>query len=313
MENIIGHFSWRGSTIQCLLEKRGQMASSSSLSRLIERLQRTIPNDPFTFIIDGTPIESTIFNAALLSPLVGEHISLDTSVRSITFTNDLADRTHLSSLQKLVSGDTIHLRKSQKDSFVRLCRLIGNVDFEHFFFSLWPADGRSSFRDTVDVTLFAILSSDSRRTAASTFYLHSAEEIACLSQEALEAILTCPALKVKSEDWLVQVILESDSSDVTLVQHVRLQFLSSDGISFFAEHFQYSNLTEDIWANIISALKILCDSSSSSQTNPRGMADDSQSQLTASDPEPETPAPQDYEEDVIESGSGSESEEEHLA
>jgi hypothetical protein len=58
------------------------------------------------------------------------------------------------------------------------------------------------------------------------------------------------SLTIESEDWLIELIFNLGSSYFTLLGEVRFEFLSSNWIDFFFEHFCFEDMNSDIWHHI---------------------------------------------------------------
>jgi hypothetical protein len=62
-------------------------------------------------------------------------------------------------------------------------------------------------------------------------------------------------LRIIDEDWLLNVLLEVGVDHSLLFGHLRLEYLSSEGITRFCDSVDYSHLTEEIWQSVIHRLK----------------------------------------------------------
>jgi hypothetical protein len=231
------------------------------ISKTVQRLRSAISCDSFTFIINGTEVESDLLEAVRLSPAVHEQLLADKSTRNFVICDSEIDPRHFSCLQQLISGESISIHRSFRKSLLLLCRQLYNMELEEFFFGLWFDDCSSSLSETITMNLVDVLTRTARSVSASNFYLHSNEDISLLTIDALEDLLSSDSLRIESEDALLRQLLELGSGYLSLVRHIRFEFLSSKGIEFFVAHFRYFDLTESIWEGICVRLKGICDSS----------------------------------------------------
>jgi hypothetical protein len=213
-------------------------------------------------VINGTKIESDLFEAALLSPAVHEKLLIDISTKQFAICDHDIDPTDFLSLQRLVCGENVVFCKTARTSLVLLSRRLGNIDLEKFFFGLWLLNSSSSSStDAISMNIMDLMMTRSTTVSASTFYLHSMEDISLLTVDTLDDILSSDSLRLKSEDVLLKLLLELGSTHSQLLRHVRFEFLSNESISDLATTFSYVDLTESIWEGILVRLKGIYDSS----------------------------------------------------
>jgi hypothetical protein len=94
---------------------------------------------------------------------------------------------------------------------------------------------------------------------ASEFHSYSTTAILELSIDTLYAILSSDSLRIIDDDWLLNVLFEVSADHSFLFGHLRLEYLSSEGISRFCDSIDYLHLTDDIWKSVINCVKGLCD------------------------------------------------------
>jgi hypothetical protein len=93
----------------------------------------------------------------------------------------------------------------------------------------------------------------------SSFYSYSIPDLSLLSIESLSEIVSNESLVVESEDWLLDLILALGRSYYSLLDYVRYEFLSDQGISKFCDEIEYSYVTETIWSSLNQRLKGVLD------------------------------------------------------
>lgn len=107
------------------------------------------------------------------------------------------------------------------------------------------------------------LSSSILDQIASTFSSHSKDDIALFDIETLHAILSKDSLKITSNDWLLQMIIDLGSNYSSLLGELHFEFLSSSGLLIFVERYGYCDLTEEIWSHV--TIRLRCDIDESMQ------------------------------------------------
>jgi hypothetical protein len=102
-------------------------------------------------------------------------------------------------------------------------------------------------------------SSSTRKTdidwCASEFYSYAISTISGFSIETLDSILSSDSLRIVDEDWLLNILIEIHLDHSFLFDHLRLEYLSSEGISRFCDSIDYISLTESIWMKLVNRLK----------------------------------------------------------
>jgi hypothetical protein len=105
----------------------------------------------------------------------------------------------------------------------------------------------SKFEDSIDSPV------------SSHFYSYSRSDLSLLSIESLSSLLSEDELVIETEDWLLELILELGPSYYSLLDYVRYEFLSSNGISQFCDHIDCSEITGKIWSQLSLRLKGIID------------------------------------------------------
>jgi hypothetical protein len=94
---------------------------------------------------------------------------------------------------------------------------------------------------------FAIIIDD----YASTFYQHSKSNLLELPVDLLNSILSSPKLRIIDEGWLLDLFLSGCPKFMDLFCHLRVEWLSLNGMKRIFEDLNYSNVTEYIWESIV--------------------------------------------------------------
>jgi hypothetical protein len=228
------------------------------LSQGVARLRNIVHTVPFTIVINGTPIETDLFEAVLFSPFVYSQLLSDSSSRKFHISDDSVDSSTFFLLRQLFDGTCFPLSPLSRRSLLSLSRCLGNVELEKLFLCFPMKTGKETFPSFGEIIL------SSRAIDASEFYAYSIEDVKSVDFETLEEVLDSPSLRVKSEDSLLRLVLDFiDRSEeyVPLLRHIRFEFLSPEGISLFVDQGRYRCLTEDVWNRLSVRLKGLCDES----------------------------------------------------
>jgi hypothetical protein len=199
-------------------ELSAKLSTFCQIESPLLRVQKAQLSESFEFVVNGTVIEIDLSEAAALSPAVQEQLSVDGCARAFFVDDSGIETADIHSLQLLLSGETISIRKSQG----LLSSFLGNVSLERLFLGCSKADIRMNLSNLVIEERFDLESID-------------------VSVEALDSLLLNEFVTVESEDSLLQFILKLDRSYRGLLRHIQIEFLSEDGLSLLDE------IPESIW------------------------------------------------------------------
>jgi hypothetical protein len=180
-------------------------------------VRNALLNESFRFIANGTVIESVVAESAALFPAVREQLLVDGCARKFVLKGGEMEAAAIRSLQLLLSGESISIRRSQG----LLSVLLGNVNLEPLFLGCSKADIRENLSDLVKEMRIDLESAD----------------VSALSLEALDNLLLSESVSVKSEDALLRFILKLGPGYRDLLRHIQIGFLSKGGLSLLEEHF----------------------------------------------------------------------------
>jgi hypothetical protein len=226
-------------------------AFTNALCEGIERTKSVIESNLFTFIVNKVHVETTVFEALLLSQAVQERMKNDRSDNTFVIEEESIDSESMSKLIRLFSGDSVEICLNERKSMISLCRILKNKIIEKMIFGLSVGQSSSfvmTFRDfqkdRLDETLIA-----------SHFYLYSRDDLLMLDVETLNEVISNDSLVVLSEDSLLEQILEFGREYLLLLGHLRFENLSLSGISRFFDMVDFSDVTESIWCGLSYRLK----------------------------------------------------------
>jgi hypothetical protein len=234
---------------------RNPSAFASILSGALARLRATSLLDSFTFIINGAEIVVGFDEAVILCPKAHQHLAADFSLRTFVVEDENINPTHFGLLQQLIAGESFTMRKDMRRSLILLCQRLGNVELEQLLFGLTlPLNSSPSGEVTVNLWNFAAsgspLAIDPR-----LFYRYTGDDLDVLDLATLNDILSDDRLRLENEDSLVRILFDLGPGHSSLFHHVRFEFLTADGIADFADNFDYTQLTREIWEHLLVRLK----------------------------------------------------------
>jgi hypothetical protein len=227
----------------------------------IHGLINTISSDEFQIIVNGEKTRMSIIEALLLSPRVASQLQSDSTMREYVISNDQIESGSLSSLLSLFISDSIRITVSSLPSLILLAQCLGNHHFSTLLFNFKRKNqtkenekenaNTNTNAHVIDITLDEITNSNILFDLSSI----SEEDRELLDLETLSTILSSDSLRIESEEWLLHFILSLGADYSTLLNYVRFEFMSDEGISSFVDNICYFELTEDIWHNLVRRLK----------------------------------------------------------
>jgi hypothetical protein len=189
-------------------------------------------------VINTLSIPCDLIDALFLSPAVHQQLSSDALSRLFVINDDYVDPSDFSILQQLIRGETIAIPSSSRRSLVFLCRNLCNPEFEYFFAALSPTNATASLSD--------LLTPRPRDRI---------DDISLLSFDALDELLSRDSIQLESEDFLLKHLIELGPKYRPLLRHVRFEFLSVEGLGYFADQCFWADVTEGIWKGVMERLR----------------------------------------------------------
>jgi hypothetical protein len=193
--------------------------SEDSLGRQIgnplTRMRNSLLSESFLFTANGTEIAIEVADS-LIFPAVREQLSVDGCARKFVLNESGIEAADIRSLQLLLSGEAISIRRSM----TLLIRLLGNVNLEQLFLNCSKADIRMNLSDLVKERRIELESVD----------------VSVLSVAALDSLLLSESILVESEEALLRFILKLGPDYRYLLRHIKIEFLSEDGLFLLDEN-----------------------------------------------------------------------------
>jgi hypothetical protein len=206
----------------------------------LSRVCDVVTPDEFEIRVNGESFLIPLVEAVFLSPRVFSVLKTDKTVRLLEIENSGIDAVHLGNFVELVEGKTVNFTSSSRFSLIRLSTELGNPDLTRIFFGLHS-----------DTSITQPLKS----SVGFDLTIERREDLFLLDFDTLEMILTNESLRIESEDWLMELILELGEDFRGLLNHVKYEFLSLTGLFTFLDNFNHWEITGDIWASLVRRLR----------------------------------------------------------
>jgi hypothetical protein len=227
-------------------------------SRSLRNVRSSQTEKTFTFFVGEESHSCHWFIAEFLSPLISQLRQMDSSVESYSVQSENCSEI-IEQFLSIGYGEEVELSQSTRGPFFSLCKELGNEDFCF------------QILENVELTCENVLNllklkrvagcdfSAEIEFAASHFDEFSQNDIEGLDTTDLSNILSSTALRVKSEDFVFEIVknfVHEGEENFWLFEHVRFEYLSVDSISSFVELSEnhISSLNLSVWRAICARL-----------------------------------------------------------
>jgi hypothetical protein len=207
----------------------------------LSRVSDVVPSDEFVICVNGEESTLSLVEAVFLSPRVFSALKSDPTIRFLEITDDEIEGKHVVDLLNFVRGGVLKLTKSSRLSLVRLSRELRNRDLTQLF--LGVRDDETINERVGDLRIGFDLT------------VHSRDDLFVVDVDTLEDVFRSDRLRIESEDWLLYLILDLGCEYRGLLDVVKYEFLSPEGLSKFVDHFSYCEMTDDIWTSLVRRLR----------------------------------------------------------
>jgi hypothetical protein len=160
--------------------------------------------------VNGKKFESDVIEAVFLSPAVAEALITDISLRKFVICDVGVDGSIFPSVPEFLHRGEIHIDRKSMNSLIDLSRYLGNRTISDFLISQMFCKSGDQFGFELPYWSWS-LSSSILDQIASIFSSHSKDDISLFDIETLHDILSKDSLKITSEDWLLQMIIDLGS------------------------------------------------------------------------------------------------------
>jgi hypothetical protein len=211
-------------------------AAPAPRTEFAPRSALALSDRPFTFLVNGLRFQASASTAAALAPAAAAQLSVDSLASTFLISDARINGSDFALLLRLLSGHSVALRRSHRQSLVLLAQRLWNADLEQLFFGLWSP----SSPDIVDISLSALAVS-----------AHAPGDLSLLSEDALADRLAAP-IAVDNEDALLHALLALDDSSA--LDFVRWDCLTSAGRAHLLERLASVRPSEAIFRNALTLL-----------------------------------------------------------
>jgi hypothetical protein len=190
--------------------------------------------DDFEFIVGNSHFPCSRLQAAFLSPKIATRRTVDPTIASYSVST-IDNAEIFSQFLSIFSGAELFVRPTNRSDFMSLARELGNVELltlirNHF----GGNDEALSTENAVSCYLAKKAFNEDVRPEIEFLASHfSVISVKKLNLADLDEILAHASLRIVSEDWLLDFILSNNF--LSLVEHVRFELLTVDGISRFVD------------------------------------------------------------------------------
>jgi hypothetical protein len=226
LELLSGEFGFSEFSVK--LSKFSESSKDSQNPQIgssLTRMRTAFLRESFEFIVNGSKIERDFAESSALFPAVREQLAVDSCARKFFVTDSGIEGSDIDSLDFVLSGETISTGRSQ----LLLNKVLGNENLERLFLKCSKSDIRMDLSESV--------------------IDFKSSEVSNLSIEALDSLLFNEVVKVESEDSLLRFILKLGSDYRNLLRHIKISFLSDEGLSLLDEDFGHP--PESVWESVV--------------------------------------------------------------
>jgi hypothetical protein len=210
-------------------------------------------DDGFKFIGRGFELECTQFQAAFISPRVHLLLQEDRTVNSLfieTKTDEIDGPRIIELLRELINGVSIVPDPAHYPSLFELAAFLGNTELLNQL-----TDDIKIESETVCSRLRKGYScgqsiDEAITFAASHLYELDFEEIALLDLSLIESIVSSPALRLKDENSLLELIRMVDCDGPILHRYLCSEYLTGEHMTAFLDFLSCSDLDPLIWSSV---------------------------------------------------------------
>jgi hypothetical protein len=216
------------------------------------RLVDGISRKDFRIVVGSEAFVCDRFQAAFLSPRIAGAIGSDPTIDE--FVLGAGDGRSLGIIRRLVCGENVELDDMTVEMMKELIEELENVELSAAVLGFVDRKEKLTVSNCIgrreQKLRLGLSVVDETGFIASHFSDMNLEEIRSLEVNAIEDILSHPSLKIGSEDWLLNFILELDDSYWCLINHVRLSYLSPEAIDLLFQSITLDQLDDHLWRQI---------------------------------------------------------------
>jgi hypothetical protein len=214
----------------------------------------SISENDFAFIGNGFQIRCTKFQAAYISPRVHLLLQETKSINSFFLdckTAGIDAKRITEFFERLMNGQSIDPTHPEIDAFLDLANYLENTELANKFI-----DDDNPIEISNVSSLLKNKSAIGRpidseiEFAASHFYEIDVDTLKELDVSLLERIISCPSLRLRDEDSLLEFICSLECDQPILLRYLYSDFLSCESISVLVNHLSPDTLDSLIWSSL---------------------------------------------------------------
>jgi hypothetical protein len=179
------------------------------------RVCDVVPREEFVVCVNGEDCALSLVEAVFLSPRIFSALKSDTTIRCLDITDEHIESKYIDDLLTLLRGGSVTVTKSSRLPLLRLSRQLGNSYLIQLFFGLRD-EGR-------------VIGPLGETSLGFDLTIPSREDVFQVDVETLDHLLRSDELRIASEDWLLELIIDLGSDYRVLLNAVKYEFLSADG------------------------------------------------------------------------------------
>jgi hypothetical protein len=179
----------------------------------------------FTFAVNWHRYLVSVVEGILLSPHILPDLDHDSTRKAFEINDFRINDRHFSDLLQFVRCETVSISVSSRKSLILLLRHLGNFSLEQVFVGLRFENSSSLIE--LNIRSSSDFSGSSHSTDLCSL---SIDDFSLVDLATLETILSSEELRIESEDWLLKAILSLGSDHSSLLDFIRIEFLSDEGL-----------------------------------------------------------------------------------
>jgi hypothetical protein len=227
------------------MARTAQVTLSSKGLQMADRLSRK----DFRFVSGSDALICDRFQAAFISPRIVNLLASDPSIDEFYFRH--ADSTAFELLIRLLGGKSVIIDEENADIFVSLIEELGNVELSETvmkFVSECDELNQSNciFRLKQKHRLEVEIGRECDFIASHISEMRM-DEIRGIEVVLVSNILKSESIRIPSEDWLLNFVLELGGLYSTLLGDIRFEYLSPSSIDILFKHISPHSIDDRLW------------------------------------------------------------------
>jgi hypothetical protein len=191
----------------------------------------------------------SVVEAILLSPRISDFFEQDGTRNKLEIVDSGICGGAIGDLLQFIRCEPVSISASRPKSLVLLARQLENLSLAQFFQSL-RFESNSSLSTSIELN--AVCSDILEGIDIGSM---SIADLSMIEFCRLRDIVSSEDLRLKSEDWLLNLIISLGSDYTSLLDFVHFEFLSEEGLCAFFDHYGYCDVSETVWEGFVRRLR----------------------------------------------------------